>query len=318
MIMRIGVDILGGDFAPEATVCGCIMAAKSLPAEVRLVLIGDETGIRSICQRENFDPSVFDIVHTTEFIDMGEHPAKAFVQKQNASVVLGFKMLARGEIQGFASAGNTGAMMVGAMQVIKSIPGVIRPCIAATVPRTGEKPLLLLDVGINPDCNQDELNQYALLGDIYARQVLNIPSPRVGLLNIGEEEGKGNLVTKAAFQLMKDSPLFNFIGNVEGSDLFGDKTDIMVCDGFVGNVMLKEAEAFYTMIRKRKIVDDFFEKFNFVNYGGTPILGINAPVMIAHGISNDVAIKNLIFHTAEVIKGNLCEKIKEAFKECPE
>jgi phosphate acyltransferase len=316
--MRIGIDILGGDFAPEATVGGSILAAKSLPPDSRLVLIGDGDSIRTICQRENFDPSVFDIVHTTECIDMGEHPARAFAQKLRASVVLGFKLLAHGEIDGFASAGNTGAMMVGAIQVIKSIPGIIRPCIAATIPTWGEKPMLLLDVGINPDCNQDELNQYAILGDIYARQVLNIPSPRIGLLNIGEEEGKGNLVTKAAFQLMKDSPLFNFIGNIEGSDLFSDKADVMVCDGFVGNVMLKEAEAFYTMVRKRNIKDDFFEKFNFVNYGGTPVLGINAPVMIAHGISNNIAIKNLILHTAEVIKGNLCEKIKEAFKECPE
>jgi glycerol-3-phosphate acyltransferase PlsX len=316
--MRIGIDILGGDFAPEATVRGAILAAKSLPADSRLVLIGDEKSIRSICHSENFDPSVFDIVHTTELIEMGEHPARAFAQKQNASVVKGFKLLALGEIDGFASAGNTGAMMVGAMQVIKSIPGVIRPCIAAFVPRLGDKPMVLLDVGLNPDCEQEELNQYAILGDIYARQVLNISSPRVALLNIGEEEGKGNLVTKAAHQLMKDSRIFNFVGNIEGSDLFSDKADVIVCDGFVGNVLLKEAEAFYTMIKRRKINDDFFEKFNFENYGGTPVLGINAPVLIAHGISNDVAIKNLIFHAAEVIKGNLCEKIKETFKECPE
>lgn len=316
--MRIGIDILGGDFAPEATVCGAILAAGVLPAGSRLVLIGDENSVRSICKRENFDASAFDLIHTTDLINMGEHPARAFAQKPNASVVKGFRMLAHGEIDGFASAGNTGAMMVGAMQVIKSIPGVIRPCIAATVPRPGEKPLLLLDVGLNPDCNPEELSQYAILGNIYARQVLNIASPRVGLLNIGEEEGKGNLVTKAAFQLMKDSSFFNFIGNIEGNELFGDKADILVCDGFVGNVMLKEAEAFYTMIRKRKIKDEFFEKFNFVNYGGTPVIGINAPVLIAHGISNDVAIKNLILHTAEVIRGNLCEKIKEAFKECPE
>jgi len=316
--MRIGVDILGGDYAPEATVCGAILAAKMLTTDARLVLIGDEAEILSICRRENFDPSVFDIVHTTERIDMGEHPARAFTQKPNASVVKGFRLLAHHEIDAFVSAGNTGAMMVGAMQIIKSIPGIIRPCIAAMVPRPGDTPLLLLDVGLNPDCSQEELNQYAILGDIYARQLMGMASPRVGLLNIGEEEGKGNLVTKAAYQLMKDSDIFTFVGNVEGNDLFGDKADVMVCDGFVGNVMLKEAEAFYTMIRRRKIVDDFFEKFNFEHYGGTPVLGINAPVLIAHGISNDVAIKNLILHAAEVIKGNLCEKIKEAFKECPE
>ena len=316
--MRIGIDILGGDFAPEATVCGAIMAFENLTSDVRLVLIGDEQAVHSICKRENFDASAFDIIHTTDRIEMGDHPARAFVHKPNASVVKGFKLLARREIDGFASAGNTGAMMVGAMQVIKSIPGIIRPCIPASVPRPGEFPSVLLDVGLNPDCEQEELNQYAILGSIYSNCVLGVQSPRVGLLNIGEEESKGNLVTKAAHQLMKDSTFFNFIGNVEGTDLFGDKADVLVCDGFVGNIMLKEAEAFYTMIRKRKIVDEFFEKFNFVNYGGTPVLGINAPVLIAHGISNDAAIKNLIFHTVEVIKGDLCGKIKEAFKECPE
>ncbi|HLO61120.1 MAG TPA: phosphate acyltransferase PlsX [Bacteroidales bacterium] len=316
--MRIGLDILGGDFAPEATVKGAILAAKILPSDSRLVLIGDQHAIQSICQREQFDSSVFDIVHTSECIQMGEHPARAFAQKPNASVVKGFKLLAHREIDGFASAGNTGAMMVGAMQIIKSIPGIIRPCIAASIPRPSEFPSLLLDVGLNPDCEQDELNQYAILGNIYSRYVVGINAPKIGLLNIGEEESKGNLVTKAAHQLMKDSTNFNFVGNVEGNDMFSDKADVLVCDGFVGNIMLKEAEAFYTMIRKRKIVDDFFEKFNFVNYGGTPVLGINAPVLIAHGISNDVAIKNLVLHTAEVIKSNLCEKIKEAFKECPE
>lgn len=316
--MRIGVDIMGGDFAPEATVCGAIMASKSLPSEAKLVLIGDENAVRIICEREGFDARAFEVVHTTEVISMSEHPAKAFVQKTDASVVKGFKMLAHGSIDAFASAGNTGAMMVGAMQVIKSIPGVIRPCIAANVPRPSGKPLLLLDVGLNPDCEQEELNQYGILGNIYARQVLGIASPKVGLLNIGEEESKGNLVAKAAHQLMKDSVVFDFVGNVEGTDLFSDKADVMVCDGFVGNILLKEAEAFYGMIRKRKIVDDFFEKFNFEHHGGTPVLGINAPVMIAHGISNDVAIKTLILQTAEVIKGKLCEKIKEAFKECPE
>lgn len=316
--MRIGIDILGGDYAPEATVNGCILASGLLPPESKLVLIGDQKQIAEICKQKGFDPSVFEIVHTSERIEMAEHPARAFMQKSGSSVVKGFKLLAHREIDGFASAGNTGAMMVGTMQVIKSIPGVIRPCIAATIPRPGEFPTLLLDVGLNPDCGQEELYQYAILGSIYARYIMGINNPRVGLLNIGEEEGKGNLVTKAAFQLMKDSPQFTFAGNVEGNDLFSDKADIIVCDGFVGNVMLKEAEAFYTMIRKRKITDGFFDKFNFVNYGGTPVLGINAPVLIAHGISNDVAIKNLILHTAEVIKSNLCGKIKEAFKECPE
>lgn len=311
--MRIGIDIFGGDFAPEATVLGSILAAKNLPPESKLVLIGDEKTISSICNREGFDISLFDIVHTTDSIAMGDYPARAFAQKPSSSIVLGFKLLAHGDIDGFVSAGNTGAMMVGATQIIKAVPGVIRPCITASIPRPGETPMLLLDVGINPDCRPDVLYQYAILGNIYARQVLNIPEPRIGLLNIGSEEEKGNLLTKASFQAMKDSKDFLFAGNVEGNDLFSDKADVIVCDGFVGNVIIKEAEAFYTMIRKRRIQDDFFDKFNFENYGGTPILGINAPVMIGHGISNEIAIQNMILHTVDVVNGKICEKIKEVF-----
>ncbi|MBN2482012.1 MAG: phosphate acyltransferase PlsX [Bacteroidales bacterium] len=311
--MRIGIDIFGGDFAPESTVLGSILASKSISADIQLVLIGDESIITSICERENFDSSVFEIVHTTELIEMGDYPARAFSVKSNSSIVLGFKLLAGGKIDGFASVGNTGAMMVGATRVIKVVPGIIRPCITASFPRPDQHPMLVLDVGINPDCRPDVLYQYAILGNIYARHVLNIPQPRVGLLNIGSEEEKGNLLTKASFQVMKESRDFNFIGNLEGNDLFSDKADVMVCDGFVGNVMVKQAEAFYAMIRKRNINDAFFEKFNFENYGGTPILGINAPVVIGHGISNDVTVKNLILHTVDVISGNICDNIKEAF-----
>lgn len=312
--MRIGIDISGGDYAPDAIVLGSILAAKSISSEIKLVLIGNKDQINSICARESFDPSVFEVVHTTEVIEMGDFPARAFAQKLNSSIVTGFKMLGKGDIDGFASAGNTGAMMVGATQVIKAVPGVIRPCITASFPRPGQKPMLVLDVGINPDCRPDVLYQYAILGNIYARHVLNIQQPRVGLLNIGSEEEKGNLLTKASYQVLKDSNEFDFIGNIEANDLFSDNADVMVCDGFVGNVMIKEAEAFYTMIRKRRIHDEFFEKFNFEHHGGTPILGINAPVVIGHGISNDAAIKNMILHTADVVNGDICEKIKEVFK----
>lgn len=312
--MKIGIDILGGDFAPEATVLGSILAIKDIPPETKLVLIGDEKVITSICARENIDCSVFEIIHTTEFIAMGDYPARAFALKPDSSIVTGFKLLVQGKLDGFASVGNTGAMMVGSTQVIKVVPGVIRPCITASFPRPDQKPMLVLDVGINPDCRPDVLYQYAILGRIYAQHVLNTPDPRIGLLNIGSEEEKGNLLTKASFQAMKESKDFNFIGNLEANDLFSEKADVLVCDGFVGNVMIKQAEAFYTMIRKRKIKDTFFEQFNFENYGGTPILGINAPVVIGHGISNDIAVKNMILHTVDVINGKICEKIKEAFK----
>jgi glycerol-3-phosphate acyltransferase PlsX len=313
--MRIGIDIMGGDYAPEAIVLGSSLALKELPDDTTLVLIGDQEQIHSLCRKHTLPVESFEIIHASQQIDMGESPIKAFSQKADSSIVVGFKLLKTGRIDSFASAGNTGAMLVGAMQVIKSVPGIIRPAIAASIPRMAEAPpQLLLDVGLNPDCRPDVLYQYAILGKIYARDIFGIAEPRIGLLNIGSEEEKGNLLTKSTFQAMKGTTDFVFCGNIEGNDLFGDKVDIIVCDGFIGNVMLKEAEAFYSLIRKRKIDDPFFEKFNFVHYGGTPILGVNAPVIIAHGISNDVAIKNLILHSIDVVKADITGKIKEAFR----
>jgi len=247
-------------------------------------------------------------------IGMDEYPAKAFTQKPQASIPLGFSYLKAGRIDGFASAGNTGAMMVGAMQVVKSIPGVIRPCITASLPKSKGAPAILLDVGINPDCKPDVLYQYAIIGSLYAELVYGVKKPRVALFNIGKEEEKGNLLTKATYQAMKGTTDFNFIGNVEGNDLFSEDVDVIVCDGFVGNSLLKAAEAFYMLLLKRKIKDEFFEKFNYENYGGTPILGINAPAIIGHGISGPGAIKNMIVHTADVVEANLIESIKQAFR----
>jgi glycerol-3-phosphate acyltransferase PlsX len=312
--MKIGIDILGGDFAPEATVRGSILAHNMLSGRATLVLIGDEQKIKIICHSAGFDPGNFEIVHTDINIGMDEYPAKAFTQKPKASIPLGFSLLKQSEIDGFASAGNTGAMLVGAIQVVKAVPGVLRPCITAAVPKTSDKPTILLDVGINPDCKPDVLYQYGILGSLYAELVYNVENPRVALFNIGSEEEKGNLLTKATFQAMKGTTDFNFVGNAEGTELFSEKIDVLVCDGFVGNTILKEAEAFYTLIRKRKIQDEFFEKFNYENYGGTPILGINAPAIIGHGISGPNAIKNMIVHTVDVVEAKLTEKIKQAFE----
>lgn len=314
-MMKIGVDIMGGDFAPEATVIGSILAQKELPYDTKLVLLGDEEIIKHIANRKKFDTSVWEIVNTSDNIGMGEHPSKAFSQKPNATIPVGFKLLKSGAIDGFASAGSTGAMMVGAMMIIKSVEGIIRPCIATMMPTNSDNPSIILDVGINPDVRPDVLLQYGILGSLYAQYVLGIENPRVALLNIGSEEEKGNLLTKAAFTLFKESNEFNFVGNFEGHDLFSDeKADVIVCDGFVGNVVLKEAEAFYHLIKKRNVNDVFFDKFNFENHGGTPILGINSVAVIGHGISNDIAIKNMILNTCHVVKAGLIDKIKEAFK----
>ncbi|MHC1703356.1 MAG: phosphate acyltransferase PlsX [Tenuifilaceae bacterium] len=312
--MRIGVDAMGGDFAPDAVVSGAILAQKQLSSDQKIVLFGDESKITSLLKKENANPSDFDIVHCSEVIDMCENPAKAFAKKPDSSISLGFKALATKQIDGFASAGSTGAMLVGTMFTVKQIPGIIRPAIATYIPVSETKFNLLLDVGINPDCKPDVLYQYGILGSLYAKFVLGIDNPRVALLNIGEEEEKGNLLVKGTFELMKNNKDFNFVGNVEGNDLFSnDKADVVVCDGFVGNVVLKEAEAFYHLIKKRKIENPFLERFNPENYGGTPILGVNEPVIIGHGSSNPKAIMNMILQTREVISSNLCSKIKEAF-----
>ncbi|MGL4599723.1 MAG: phosphate acyltransferase PlsX [Bacteroidia bacterium] len=311
--MKIGIDILGGDYAPEATLLGAILAHGVLPASISLVLIGDEQQIRAACKEQNFDPTQFEIVHATEIIGMGEHPVKAFSQKPNSTISTGFRLLKEGAIDAFASCGNTGAMLVGSMYTVKSIPGVIRPCITTVLPKEDGGFNLMLDVGSNADCKPDVLYQFAILGKLYAEHVFNIQNPKVGLLNIGEEAEKGNLVTQATHTLMKDSRDFNFVGNVEGRDIFSEKADVIVCEGFTGNVVLKAAEAFYTVFKRRQIKDAYLDQFNYEIYGGTPILGINSTVMIGHGISSPEAIKNMILLTRDVVNARLPEKIKQAF-----
>jgi glycerol-3-phosphate acyltransferase PlsX len=312
--MKIGIDIMGGDFAPDATIAGSVLAHKELPNNVRLVLIGDRDKIIAGLSKEGAGEKDFDVVHTTEVIGMGEHPTKAFTQKPNSSISVGFQLLKEGKIDGFASNGNTGAMLVGSMFSVKAIPGVIRPCITSLLPKENGGTGILLDVGSNADCKPEVLYQFGVLGSIYSQYVYGIKNPRVALLNIGEEPEKGNLVAQAAYALMKDSKDFNFIGNTEGRDIFSDHADVTVCDGFTGNVVLKQAEAFYTMIKKRKLSDEYFDRFNYENYGGTPVLGINSTVMIGHGISNKVAVKNMLLLTKEVVEANLPEKIKQAFQ----
>ena len=314
MGMIVGLDVLGGDFAPEANVLGAIAAKEELGEKADICLIGDENAIQEIFQREGKSLDGFRIVHTTESIEMGEHPAKAFLKKPNSSIALGYKLLQEGEIQAFSSTGNSGAMLVGAMYTIRTIPGVIRPCITTAIPILNGGMSILLDVGINSDVKPDVLYQFGILGSILAEQIYNIDNPKVGLINIGEEEEKGNMLTQAAFQQMKDSKEMNFIGNVEGRDLFNGKADVIVCDGFTGNVILKQAEALYTLIRQRNIQDEYFERFNYEIYGGTPVLGVNGNVIIGHGISNAKAVKNMIKLSVDTAEADLCARIKKVFK----
>jgi glycerol-3-phosphate acyltransferase PlsX len=313
--MRIGVDIMGGDFAPQTTVQGSFLARDQIPDDIELVLIGDRESIIQIAEDNGFDVNKVSIVHSSETILMNDHPYKAFSTKSDSSIVKGFRMLKAGEIDAFCSAGNTGAMLIGASKVITPIPGIIRPAITAIMPNLFGTPNVILDVGINPDSRPDVLYQYGILGSIYSKALYNIMQPRVGLVNLGSEDEKGNLVTKAAFQLMKESKDFNFVGNVEGNEFFkNQKTEVLVCDGFVGNIILKQAEGFYHLVKERGIADEFFEEFNFENFGGTPVLGINKPVIVGHGISNGIAIKNMILNSWTVCKSNLINNIKAALE----
>ena len=312
--MRIGLDIMGGDFAPDATVLGAIAAYKALEPQQKLILIGDKDLAQRVFAEQNFNPDLIEFIHTTETIGMGEHPTKAITQKPNSSIGIGFSMLKEGKIDSFSSAGNTGAMLVGAMFSVKTIPGVIRPAISSIVPKVKKGYGIMLDVGANADCKPDTLLQFGVLGSLFVENIHGIVNPRVGLINIGEEEGKGNMLMIATHSMMKETNMFNFIGNVEGRDMFYDKADVIVCDGFTGNVILKLAETFYDLTKNKGYEDEFFAKFNYEQYGGSPILGVNAPVIIGHGISTPEAIKNMILLSRSMITTKLIDKIKAAFK----
>jgi len=311
--MRIGIDMMGGDFSPESTISGSLLARDELHPGEKILFIGDREIIQQWSDEHQVDISDFDIVHTSDRVEMGAHPLGSLNRHPNASIFLGQKMLKSGEIDGFCSAGNTGAMLVGAMQIVSPIPGIIRPAISAVIPNVSGGNSLLLDVGLNPDARPDVLFQYGLIGAIYASNIMESAEPEVSLLNIGKEEDKGNLVAKSTYQLMKDTGQFNFAGNIEANELFHHKvTDVVVCDGFVGNIVLKEAEAMYKLISSRKVGNGYFEMFNFENFGGTPVLGVRAPMVIGHGISNSKAIKNMILETRNVIHTGLIEKITES------
>jgi glycerol-3-phosphate acyltransferase PlsX len=311
--MKIGIDILGGDFAPDVNIDGASLALKELPQNVKIVLLGDKELIESSLSKFGIDTNRVEIVHAPDVITMHDHPTRAIPQKPNSSIAIGFDLLVKGELDVFASTGNTGAMLVGSIYKLNTIPGVIRPCITSTLPAIDGSKTILLDVGSNADCKVDVLYQFAVLGSLYSKSVYGVENPKVALLNIGEEETKGNLLTIAAHGMLAKSDEINFIGNLEGRDIFMGKADVIVCDGYTGNIVLKEAEGIYTLMRKRGIRDEYFDRFNYENYGGTPILGVKGNVIIGHGISNNIAVKNMILHSYEVANSKLSDKLNQAF-----
>ena len=292
--MKIGLDIMGGDYAPEANVLGAIAAHQILSPGEHIVLIGNTQQIKPLLFEQGFNPDHFEYVHTDEVIGMGDHATKSIAQKPNSSISVGFNLLKEGKLDSFASAGNSGAMLVGAVLSVKTCTNILRPCLTSFVPKLDGGIGLMLDVGANADCKPDFLLQFGILGSLYLETVMQIHNPKVAL--------------------MKDSNQINFVGNIEGRDLFNKKTDVIVCDGFTGNIMLKLAESFYMLTIKKGFKDEFFDRFNYENYGGSPVLGVNAPVIIGHGISSPTAVKNMIIQSRDMITTGLVAKIQAAFK----
>lgn len=314
-MMNIGIDMMGGDFAPLEAVKGIKVFLSQPKFSGTIFCIGDESALKPLLDEHGLTSANIITIHAPQAIGMHEHPTKALKEKQQSSISTGFHMLAGGKLDAFISAGNTGAMLVGALYSIKAIAGVQRPTIATLFPKLNGSSTVVLDVGLNADCKPDNLNQFAVLGSLYAKYILGIDKPKVGLMNVGEEEGKGNILSQAAYPLLKENAGIRFIGNVEGRDLFNDKADVIVCDGFTGNILLKMAESIYDVAVERNISNDvFMNRFHYENYGGTPVLGVAKPVIIGHGISNATAFANMIKLAQKMVESNLCEEITKSFK----
>lgn len=312
--MTICLDMMGGDFAPLEAVKGVRDYLTEAEDPALLFLVGDEAQINPLLQQHQIPADKVKVIHAPQVIDYNESPTKALKEKQQSSIAVGFHLLASGKAGAFISAGNTGAMLVGAMYSIKPIEGVQRPTISTIIPKDNGKTGLLLDVGLNADCKPEHLNQFALLGSLYAQHILGIDNPRVALLNIGEEEGKGNLLAQGTYPLLKENNQINFTGNVEGRDVFLDKADVMVCDGFTGNVILKMAESIYEITHRKEIKHEYLDRFDFEQYGGTPVLGVAKPVIIGHGISKAKAFSQMIHLSQKMIATDLMSKLKASFE----
>jgi glycerol-3-phosphate acyltransferase PlsX len=311
--MNIALDMMGGDFAPAEAIKGVQLFQSQTGQDVHLLLVGDEKRINQLATEYKIRSEKITIVHAEQVIEMHEHPTKALKEKQKSSIAIGFHLLASGKADAFISAGNTGAMMVGSLFTIKAIEGVLRPTIGAYLPKENGDLSLLADVGLNADCKPENLNQFAVLGSLFAKHILNTTNPRVALVNLGEEEGKGNLLTQAAYAILKENYQINFAGNAEGRDLLKDKADVYICDGFTGNVILKFAESIYDIVQNRKIQDEHFNRFNFEIYGGVPVLGVNKPVIIGHGISHAKAFDNMIRMAKKMYDEKLIDIMRNTF-----
>jgi glycerol-3-phosphate acyltransferase PlsX len=326
-MVTIAVDAMGGDEAPEAEVDGAVQAARTLG--VKVILVGNEEVVAKELATHNWAGLPITIKHASEQVTMDDSASKVFRTKRDSSIRVASRLVREGVAHGVVSAGNTGAVMVTAKMVQGTIPGVDRPALATAFPTLKGGPVIVIDVGANVDCTPRMLAQFAVMGDIYSRVIFKKHKPRVGLLSIGEEEHKGNDLTRAATPLLKSLPL-NFVGNVEGRDIYTGDTDVIVCDGFIGNVALKVSEGLVDMIYKtlreslkatvtrqigyvlaRQAFKDFKKRVDYSEYGGAPLIGVKGVCIITHGRSNANAIKNSIRVAAEFAHGRINQQIED-------
>jgi len=330
----IALDAMGSDKSPRPEVDGALQAVRQYG--VRVMLVGREPQIRAELERHSgVEALPIEIIHASEVIEMRDKAAQAVRAKRDSSQRVGLRLVREGRAAGFVTAGNTGAAMATAKMVLGALPGVDRPSLAAVFPTALGTAAILLDVGANVDCKPDNLCQFAVMGEIYCRQMLGIRRPRIGLLSIGEEESKGNELTREAFQLLKQLPL-NFVGNVEGRDLYNGKVDVIVADGFVGNVALKTSEGVANLVRyvlkeslratitrqvgyllSRSAFADFKKRLDYSEYGGAPLLGVKGACIITHGSSNANAIKNAIRVAGEFARRDINAAIEKELAAIP-
>jgi glycerol-3-phosphate acyltransferase PlsX len=329
----IAVDAMGADKAPKPEIEGALQASRQLG--VKVLLVGREEVIRAELDRHPHSGLPIEIVHASEQITMEDKAAQAVRSKRDSSMRVGLRLVREGHASGFVTAGNTGAAMATAKMVLGVLPGVHRPALAAVFPNAVGTFSIMLDVGANVDCTPENLEQFAVMGEIYFRSIFGTRRPRVGLLSIGEEETKGNELTRASFQMLKQLPL-NFVGNVEGRDLYGGQVDVIVCDGFVGNVALKISEGVVNLVRfalkeslratitrqvgyllSRSAFADFKKRLDYSESGGAPLLGLKGVCIVSHGSSNANAIKNAIRVASEVASGDINRHIEAGLKAIP-
>jgi glycerol-3-phosphate acyltransferase PlsX len=327
MPIAIALDAMGSDRAPKPEIEGAVLASRQY--DVHVILVGPENQLRAELAEHSRRSELVSIVNATEVIGMQEKAAQAVRTKRDSSMRVGVRLVRDGKAQGFVSAGNTGAAMATAKMVLGAIPGVDRPALAGVFPTGAGTASMLLDIGANVDTKPHNLEQFTVMGEIYYRSIFGKSRPKVGLLSIGEEESKGNELTREAFKLMKQLPV-NFVGNVEGRDLYNGSVDVIVCDGFVGNVALKISEGMVHTVRyllkeslratitrqvgyllARRAFDEFKKRVDYSEYGGAPLLGVKGVCIVGHGASNANAIKNAIRVAAEAVRLKIPERIEQ-------